>query len=82
MTYDHTVKVDGHIYEAGQEVPDMGTLVATSVDGAIRNYEGLSTDFDKLPTYDDLGTGSSAFFQDTGFIYKYEAQSKTWTRFK
>ena len=80
MTYNHTVKVDGHIYEAGQEVLDMGSLVAASVDGNIRNYEGLPADFEKLPTYEDLGTGSSSFFYDTGFLYKYEAQTKTWNK--
>lgn len=78
MTYDHKVTQDGHTYEAGQEVPDMGTLVATTTEGNIRNYEGYSYDFDKLPTYDDLGTGSSALFIDTGELYKYEATTRLW----
>lgn len=29
--------------------------------GQYRGYEGLSADVDKLPKYDGLGTGSSAF---------------------
>lgn len=80
MKYDHIVVQDGRTYEAGAEVPDMGSLTATSVDGGVRNYEGYSRDFDKLPTYDDLVTGSSAYFQDTGDLYKYEATTKTWNK--
>lgn len=80
MTYDYRVVQDGHTYEAGQEVPDMGTLSATSVQGNIRNYEGYSYDFDKLPTYDDLATGSSALFLDTGDLYKYEETTKMWNK--
>lgn len=78
MKYDYTTKQDGHTYHAGEEVPDMGSLVATSVSGNIRNYEGLSEDFDKLPKYDDLGTGSTCLFSDTGYLYKYEATTKEW----
>lgn len=78
MKYDFTVNQDGQIYKAGEDVPDMGSLVATSVQGNIRNYEGLSSDFGKLPKYDSLGTGSTCFFSDTGFLYKYEAKTKEW----
>lgn len=80
MKYNYTVKKDGKFYKAGDEVPDLGSLVATSVEGKIRNYEGLSKDFNKLPTYDDLATGSSAFLSDTGDVYKYEATTKTWNK--
>lgn len=69
---------DGHIYQKGEEIPDLGSFVATSVDGHIRGYEGLSADIEKLPQYDDLGTGSSAFCVDTGQLFKYEATTKTW----
>lgn len=78
MKYDYTVTKDGHTYEAGQEIPDLGSFVATSVNGLIRNYEGLSTDVSKLPKYDDLGTGSSAFCLDNGDFYKYESTTKKW----
>lgn len=78
MTYDHKVVQDGRTYQAGEEVPDMGSLVATSVDGNIRNYEGLSIDFDKLPKYDDLETGSSVSFTDTAELYKYDKSTKVW----
>lgn len=69
---------DGKYYDSAEEVPDLGTFVATSVSGKIRNYEGLSKDVGKLPNYDDLGTGSSAFCLDTGELYKYEKTTKTW----
>lgn len=70
--------IDGRWYNTGDEVPDMGTLVAVTVDGNIRNYEGLSRDKAKLPKYDDLETGSSALFYDTREVMKYEKTTKTW----
>lgn len=78
MTYNHRVTYDGHTYEAGEEVPDLGSFSATSVDGKIRNYEGLSADVGNLPKYKDLETGSSAFCVDTGELYKYEKTTQTW----
>ena len=44
----------------------------------LRAYELLSTDFGKLPTSDNLMTGSSAYCIDTGDYYKYEATTKQW----
>lgn len=44
----------------------------------LRGYELLSTDVDKLPTSDNLMTGSSAYCIDTGDYYKYEATTKQW----
>ena len=44
----------------------------------LRGYELLSTDFGKLPTSDNLMTGSSAYCIDTGDYYKYEATTKQW----
>lgn len=72
------VVIDGQFYKQGDEIWDLGSFVATSVSGQIRNYEGLSSDVSKLPKYDDLGTGSSAFCIDTGDLYKYEKTTKTW----
>lgn len=40
MIYNHAVVKDGHTYEAGAEVPDLGSFVVTSVHGNVRNYEG------------------------------------------
>ena len=44
----------------------------------LRDYELLSNDFGKLPTSDNLMTGSSAYCIDTGDYYKYEATTKQW----
>ena len=44
----------------------------------LRGYELLSTDVGKLPTSDNLMTGSSAYCIDTGDYYKYEATTKQW----
>lgn len=70
--------LDGHWYEPGDEIPDLGSFVAMPGSEKIRNYEGLSSDISKLPKYDDLGTGSSAFCIDTSQLLKYEATTKTW----
>ena len=37
MIYNHTVVKDGHTYEAGAEVPDLGSFVVTSVSGVARS---------------------------------------------
>jgi hypothetical protein len=50
-------------------------------DGVVRKkceYRGLKADFDKLPTDDDLGTGSSCLFLDTKEYAEYMAYNKTW----
>lgn len=74
------IVIDGKKYAKGDEIPDFGSLVCTSADGNIRNYEGKYADKDKLPKYDDLGTGSSAFLSDSGsfVLLKYYADTKTW----
>lgn len=65
----------------------MSSIVCTSstnmtIEGGVikvlRGYELLSTDFGKLPTSDNLMTGSSAYCIDTGDYYKYEATTKQW----
>lgn len=79
---------DGQIYNPGDSLPDLGSWVCTKVDKNgngeynIRNYEGLSADVSKLPKYENLGTGSSAFCSDTGDFYKYEKSTKTWYKIK
>lgn len=78
MIASNPTTYDGHFYQKGEEIPDLGSFVATSVNGQIRNYEGLSADVSKLPKYDDLETGSSAFCVNTGDLYKYEKTTKTW----
>ena len=63
----------------------LGSIICTNVRTdltygkyQIRDYQGLSSDFSKLPTYSDLGTGSSFYAIDTGDLYLYDATSKTW----
>ena len=65
----------------------MSSIVCTSstnmtIEGGVikvlEGYELLSTDFGKLPTSDNLMTGSSAYCIDTGDYYKYEATTKQW----
>lgn len=82
MVYNFDFTQDGHTYKAGEEVPDMGSIVCIASNSGslytLRNYELLSKDVDKLPIYDNLMTGSSAYCVDTGEYYKYEATSKKW----
>lgn len=73
-----TTSVDGHIYYPGQEIIELGSLVCVEAEGGKRSYQGLSADADKLPTYDDLDTGSSAMMLDTGDFYFYHAPTKQW----
>lgn len=73
-----TTIYDGQLYKEGEEIHDLGSFVATSVNGGVRGYEGLSKDIYKLPKYNDLQTGSSAFCVDTGQLFKYEATTKMW----
>lgn len=73
-----TTVFDGQLYEEGDEIPDLGSFVATSVSGNIRNYEGLYADRYKLPKYDNLSTGSSVFFSDNLQLGKYVASKKKW----
>lgn len=65
----------------------MSSIVCTSstnmtIEGGVikvlRGYELLSADVGKLPTSDNLMTGSSAYCIDTGDFYKYEATTKKW----
>ena len=75
-TAERTMVVDGQLYNEGDEIPDIGSWVAVSVDGNIRHYNGLSADVSKLPKY--VNTGSSALALDTGNRYKFYKPTKTW----
>lgn len=76
MGIENITLVDGQQYQPGDEIWDLGSFVATSVNGNQRNYEGLSKDVDKLPHY--VATGSSALCLDTGDYYKYLRSTDTW----
>ena len=74
--------IDGH-----DGVTDLGSWVCSKVtrdntygDKQIREYFGLSTDVAKLPKYEDLGTGSSAYCVDNGDLYMYNASAKSWVK--
>ena len=67
---------DGVTYKAGEDLPDMGSIICTKFSGNIRSYEGLQKDLAKLPTY--VATGSSCLMIDTGRFYKFEKTTKTW----
>ena len=76
MTADHTIIFDGQTIKPGEEIPDLGSFVATEAKGNIRHYEGLSADVSKLPKYVD--TGSSALCLDTGQYYKFHKDTQMW----
>jgi len=74
--------IDGH-----ESATDLGSWVCSKVSKdntygtlQVREYFGLSTDIDKLPKYEDLATGSSAYCVDSGDLYMYNADSKTWVQ--
>ena len=80
MRVDAYTIFDGHEYKVGDEIPDLGSLVCTSIEGNKRTYEGKYSDKNKLPKYDDLETGSKALLSDSGTFkfFKYYADTKTW----
>ena len=72
--------IDGH-----ESASDLGSWVCSKVSKdetygtlQVREYFGLSTDVAKLPKYDDLATGSTAYCVDNGALYMYNAAGKTW----
>lgn len=78
MTAETTVIYDGHTYKRGETIPELGSIECVKVEGNKRYYNFLSADLDKLPTYDDLSSGSYALATDTSEIFVYEKSSKTW----
>ena len=81
MITNKTIIQDGQVYKPGEEVPDMGSLRAVSVNGNARKYEGLISDESKLPRY--VGAGSSATLWDASGevrILKYEETTGLWYR--
>lgn len=78
---------DGQEYENEQDIPDMGSIQCVEVRGNQRDYQGFVQDSQKLPKYNDLGTGSSATLLDPNgaestIIGKYDAPTKTWYNLK
>lgn len=56
--------------EPGDDVPDMGSITALESKGNYRQYNALSEDIDKLPTY--VSFGSSCYIIDTTDLYKFD----------
>ena len=70
---------DGQIYEDDEQVHDIGSFECVSRTGANkREYQGFAIDVPKLPKYDDLEAGSTAYCLDTGDYYIYHAKTKEW----
>lgn len=94
MTEEEKVYVDGDPDSPFpiDSAPDLGSLVAyqetaqgwfnpetkTTEYHQRRDYFGLSADKDKLPKYENLATGSSCFFVDTGELCFYSHTDKEW----
>ena len=81
------VVFDGQTYENENDIPDMGSIQCVEVRGNQRDYQGFVQDSQKLPKYDDLGTGSNAALIDPNgtestIIGKYDALTKTWYNLK
>ena len=72
MKYDYTVIQDGITYNAGEEVPDMGSITAIVSSGNYREYN------DKLPHY--VSFGSSCYMIDVSELYKYDAINRIWIK--
>lgn len=69
---------DGQTYQAGDEIPDLGSIRCTRVIGNKRDYIFMSKDLDKLPTYSNLASGSCALAVGTSEVFVYEETTKTW----
>ena len=68
---------DGHWYEPGEEIWDLGHWdCADDASVAQRTYFGLSSETDKLPHYVD--SGSSAMCVDTGDVLIFLKTTDTW----
>ena len=73
---------DGQVYNDPAEYPDLASLECIGINGAQRSYFGLKVDKDKLPTYDNLASGSDATLVDPAggstIVCMYHAPTKTW----
>lgn len=68
-----TVK-DGHVYNIGDTIPDMGSIFCVGWEGNVYSFEGkLHSDVSKLPTW--VGAGSQCLFYDNASFYKFDGTS-------
>ena len=58
---------------------DLGSIEDTSGTGDNkRNFQLFNADVSKLPTTKDVAGGSTAFVIDTGDVYLFHGQTRTW----
>lgn len=61
-------KIDGKVYEVGDELPDYGSIkILESPQTQVIYGEGLSSDVAKLPMW--VADGSKVLFTDTNEVY-------------
>lgn len=63
-------KINGKVYEVGDELPDYGSLVFLENEDSVVYIEGKSADFSKLPTW--VKQGSKAYFTDNRKVYDFD----------
>ena len=63
-------KINGKVYEVGDELPDYGSLTFIENEDELVYIEGKSADFSKLPTW--VQPYSTAYMIDTQKAYKFD----------
>ena len=63
-------KINGKVYEVGDELPNYGSLVFLENEDSVVYIEGKSADFSKLPTW--VKFGSTAYMIDNQKAYKFD----------
>lgn len=74
---ESTIVYDGQTYQKGDTLPDLGSLICVEAQGNKRSYEGMISDFSKLPTYVDNGS-SALLYNGTGTTKVYHFLNGTW----
>ena len=69
-------KINGKVYEVGEELPEYGSLKFTANEDGIASIEGNSVDVDKLPLW--VRQGSQAYMVDNERLYKFDETNKRW----
>lgn len=60
-------KYNGKMYEVGETIPDLGSIICVSIEGQRYSFEGKAEDESKLPT--DVGAGSKATLTGSNGTY-------------
>lgn len=72
----NSVIQDGIWYNPGEEIPDLGNWTCVKIESGRRYYEGISREFELLPTY--VNHGSRAVCLDTSEVYTFHEKLKKW----